>query len=291
MNPETLKKIKRIEITTRKVVNDVMTGNYKSQFKGHGVQFSEHRVYTPGDDVRHIDWKVSARTRDLLIKKFEEERELTVLILVDVSKSGEFGSTTKTKSEAIAELSGILAYAATQTGDRVGMVLFGGAIEKVIPPKKGRHHVMRLIDAVLETRSSVGSTALALALESAGRLMKHSGVIFILSDFIAPDYENPMKRLSRKHDVVALHVSDEREYQIPNVGTVLLKNPETGEETYVDTGSFRFKKWFEELVQSRKKREDAAFVSGHLDHLRIQTRDDYVEALVRFFRIRALKRR
>lgn len=268
-----------------------MTGNYKSQFKGHGVQFSEHRVYTPGDDVRHIDWKVSARTRDLLIKKFEEERELTVLILVDVSKSGEFGSTTKTKSEAIAELSGILAYAATQTGDRVGMVLFGGAIEKVIPPKKGRHHVMRLIDAVLETRSSVGSTALALALESAGRLMKHSGVIFILSDFIAPDYENPMKRLSRKHDVVALHVSDEREYQIPNVGTVLLKNPETGEETYVDTGSFRFKKWFEELVQSRKKREDAAFVSGHLDHLRIQTRDDYVEALVRFFRIRALKRR
>ena len=268
-----------------------MTGNYKSQFKGHGVQFSEHRVYTPGDDIRHIDWKVSARTRDLLIKKFEEERELTVLIVVDVSSSGQFGSTTKTKAEAIAELSGVLAYAATQTGDRVGMILFGGKVEKIIPPKKGRHHVLRLIDAVLETEPTPGETALGQALESAGRLMKHSGVVFFLSDFIAPEFEHPIKQLSRKHDVVALHISDEREYQIPDVGTVLFKNPETGEEAYVDTGSYRFKKWFEELVQSRKKREDSAFVSGKLDHLRILTREDYVEALVRFFRIRAFRRR
>ena len=226
---ELLRKVRRIEITTRKMVDDVMSGQYRSQFKGQGMQFSEHRLYVAGDDIRHIDWKVSARTRDPMIKKYEEERELTVFLVVDVSGSKNFGSIEKLKSEAAAEIAGMLAYAAMHTGDKVGALLFGGEVEMIIPPKKGKQHILahhpRYSDVIRQKRKG---TDLKGALEAAGRIMKHSGVVFVISDFIAQGYETALRRLARRHDVMAISVADPRERDVPAVGQLLLVDPETG---------------------------------------------------------------
>lgn len=287
---ELLRKVRLIEITTRKMVDDVMSGQYRSHFKGHGVQFSEHRLYVPGDDVRHIDWKVSARSRDPLIKKFEEERELTVLLLVDVSASEGFGSSRKLKSEVAAEIGGMLAYAASHTGDKVGVILFGGAIERIVPPKKGRQHILRIIRDLLSHRSTTRGTDLAGALDAAGRVLKHSGVVFVLSDFIAKGYELQLKRLARRHDVVAVSISDERENEVPALGQMLLLDPETGEERLVDTGSYAFKKWLKEFRSAHEAGLGTALKGGRIGHLRIQTKEDYGEAVVRFFKARSRRR-
>jgi uncharacterized protein (DUF58 family) len=288
---ELLKKVRRIEITTRKMVNDVMSGRYRSHFKGHGVQFSEHRLYVPGDDVRHIDWKVSARSRDPVIKKFEEERELTVFLVVDVSGSEAFGSTRKLKSEIAAEIAGMIAYAATHTGDKVGVLLFAGEIEKLVKPKKGRQHVLRIIRDLLGHEPKSRGTNMAAALESAGRVMKHSGIIFILSDFIAEDYELQLKRLARKHDVVAVCVGDQREAEIPDVGYVLFRDPETGEERLVNTSSYAFKKWLKEFRTAHEAELHSALRGNRIEQLRILTKEDHGEAVVRFFRARSRRRR
>jgi uncharacterized protein (DUF58 family) len=288
---EILKKVRLIEITTRKVVDSAMSGQYKSQFKGQGVQFSEHRLYVPGDDVRHIDWKVSARSRDPLVRKYEEERELTVFLVVDVSSSESFGSSRKLKSEVVAEIGGMLAYAATHTGDRVGVLLFSGEIDKIIPPKKGRPHVLRIIRELLTSKPRKKGTDLAGALDAAGRIMKHSGVIFILSDFIAPKYDLSLKRLARRHDVVAVAVNDEREREVPQVGRMLLVDPETGAESLVDTSSFVFKKWLADLRLARQAELETTLKGVGVDRVNITTKEDYGDAVVRFFRSRARKRR
>jgi uncharacterized protein (DUF58 family) len=288
---ELLKKVRLIEITTKKRVDDLMSGGYRSHFKGHGVQFSEHRLYVPGDDVRHIDWKVSARSRDPLIKKYEEERELTVLLVVDVSGSKAFGSSTKLKSEIAAEVGGMLAYAAIHTGDKVGVILFAGGVEKIIPPKKGRVHIQRIIRDLLSHKPKTKGTDLATALEAANRIMKHSGVVFLLSDFLAEGYEIPLKRLVRRHDVVALVVTDEREREIPGLGQFLFVDPETGEERLVDTGSYAFKKWLKDYLTAHKTDTETALKGGRVEQLRLVTKEDYAEAVVRFFRARARRRR
>lgn len=292
MLPEDLlRKVHLIEITTRKVVDDVLSGQYRSHFKGHGVQFSEHRLYVPGDDVRHIDWKVSARTRDLLVKKFEEERELSVFLVVDVSGSKQFGSSGKLKSEIAAEIGGMLAYAATHTGDRVGVLLFASKIERIIPPRKGHQHILRIIRDLLTFESETKGTNLTEALEATGRIMKHSGVIFIISDFLAEGYDIALKRLSRKHDVVAVHLSDEREVQVPAIGQMLFLDPETGEEKYVDTTSYRFKKWFEEYRAEFDTDLQTSFKGSRVEFLRILTQEDYGDAVVRFFRARSRRKK
>lgn len=291
LSKEILKKVRRIELTTRKAVNDVMSGQYKSHFKGHGVQFSEHRQYVPGDDVRHIDWKVSARSRDPLIKKFEEERELTVLLLVDVSGSEQFGSVERLKSEILAELGGMIAYAAVHTGDKVGAMLFSSETEKLIPPRKGRLHVLRIISDLLTFTPQKKGTDLAGALESAERVMKHGGIVFILSDFMAQDYQKALKRLSRKHDVVAVNLSDPRESEVPNVGYLLIQDPETGEEAFVDTGSYRFKAWLDQERKNRRATFEDALKGAQVDVLELSSGEDYSEALVRFFRIRSKRRK
>src|SRR6478672_9943959 len=185
LSEELRKKVRLIEIQNRKVIDNVLTGQYRSHFKVHGVQFSEHRLYVPGDDIRHINWNVSARTRDPLVKKFEEERELSVFLVVDLSKSESFSSSTKLKSEVAAEIAGMLAYAASHTGDKVGVMLFAGEVEKIIRPKKGRQHILRIIRDMLAYRSTTKGTDLAGALDGAGRIMKHAGVVFVLSDFLA----------------------------------------------------------------------------------------------------------
>jgi uncharacterized protein (DUF58 family) len=300
LSPELLKKVRMIEITTRKVVDDVMSGQYRSHFKGHGVQFSEHRLYVPGDDVRHIDWKVSARVRDPLIKKFEEERELTVLLAVDVSGSKAFGSSKRLKSEVAAEIAGMLAYAASQTGDKVGVLLFAGEVEKIIPPKKGRKHVLRIVSELIDYKPRSKGTDLAGALDRAGRIMRHSGVVFLISDFIpgAPgpgvasaNYELQLKRLARRHDVVAVRIGDERERQVPNVGQLLVMDPETGEERFIDTGSYAFKKWLKEFEKTHDGMTEQAIKGGRIEQLRILTQEDYGDAVVRFFRARSRRRK
>lgn len=295
LSEEILKKVRQIEITTRRMVTDMMSGQYRSHFKGHGVQFSEHRVYVAGDDVRHIDWKVSARTRDPLIKKFEEERQLTVFLVVDVSQSKSFGTTRKLKSEVAAEIAGMLAYAAIHSGDRVGVLLFAGEVELIIPPKKGRTHIQRIIRDVLAHQSRSQGTDLAAALDSAGRVMKHSGVIFVISDFIAQNYELNLKRVAQRHDVVAIQVQDEREKNISQIGNELgalwVENPETGHVQVVHPGSYHFKKWFEEFEEKMKKQTGDALRSGKVEHLQILTQEDYGSALVKFFNVRARKRR
>ncbi|MBC7690374.1 MAG: DUF58 domain-containing protein [Methylotenera sp.] len=291
LSEELRKKIRLIEISTRKLVDDAMSGQYKSHFKGQGVQFSEHRLYVPGDDVRHIDWKVSARSRDPLVKKYEEERELTVFLVVDVSASESFGSAEKTKSEVTAETAAMLASAAIHSGDRVGVLLFGGEVEKVIPPKKGRQHILRIVKDLLTYRPRTQGTDLAGALDAAGRIMKHSGVIFLISDFMANDYEFALKRLAKRHDVVAITVADERESEIPEIGTLLMMDPETGDERLVDTSSYAFKKWFTQYRNMHEQKTRLALKGARVDELKIVTKEDYGEALVRYFRARSRKRR
>jgi uncharacterized protein (DUF58 family) len=287
---ELLKKVKLIELTTRKMVDDVMSGGYKSHFKGHGVQFSDHRLYVPGDDVRHIDWKVSARTRDPQIKKYEEERELNVLLVIDVSGSKFFGSTKKLKSEVAAELAGMIAYAATHTGDKVGAMFFAGEIEKIIPPKKGRNHILRIVRDILDYKPSTRGTSLSDALDSAGRLMKHGGIVFVLSDFIAQGYEKSLKRLAARHDVVSIMIQDEREKVMPDVGQILITDPESGEEAYIDTGSYGFKTWLKEF-QKGLDAEKSGAAKGQVEIVKVQTQDDYADTVVRFFRARARRKR
>lgn len=286
-----LKKVKQIELSTRKRVDDSLTGQFKSQFKGQGVQFSEHRQYYPGDDVRHIDWKVSARTRDPLIKKYEEERELVVLLVVDVSRSGEFGSEGKLKRDVMAEIGGMLAYAATMSGDKVGAVLFSGEVQKVIPPKRGKQQVLRLIQELLSAEAKYPGTDLADALKVAHRVMKHRGVVFVVSDFLAKEYDRELKRLSSRHDVVAIQVSDPSEESVPAMGPLLVQDPETGEEAWVDTSSYGFQKWMKELKQGRETDLKTVFRQGKLEHLKVPARDEFSDLLVKFFRRRSKERK
>lgn len=290
MLPEELqKKVRLIEIGTRRIIDDVLSGNYRTHFKGQGLTFSDHRIYVPGDDVRHIDWKASARTKEPLVKKYEEERELNVFLVIDLSGSGEFGSREKLKSEVIAEISAMLAQAANATGDKIGALIFAGEVEKIVAPKKGRGHVMRIVRDILSHKPASKGTDLSEALDTTYRIMKHAGIVFILSDFIASDYSKPLKRLARKHEVVAVRVTDGREWEVPEMGSVFVVNPETGEEGLMDTRSYRFRSW---LASFRKKMNEdlkQLFRSGKIEELRIESREDYADAVVRFFRARSSK--
>ncbi len=287
---ELLRKVRLIEIGTRRKVDDLMGGSFRSSFKGSGVQFSEHRLYVPGDDVRHIDWKISARTRDPLVKKFEEERELTVLLLVDISGSQRFGSLQKLKSEVAAEVAALITHAAVRAGDKVGVILFSGKVEKIIPPRKGRSQVLRIIREILLDRAPAPGTALGEALDSAARVLKHSGVVFVLSDFLAQGYELPLRRLSRRHDVVALNVRDLREDQVPEVGQLLVQDPESGQDRWIDTASYGFRKWLEGFRKEDQRVRRESLRGGKVEELVLQTREDYGDVLVRFFRARAQKK-
>ncbi len=286
-----LQRVKLIELATRRTVDDALSGSFKSSFKGMGVQFAEHRQYVAGDDVRHIDWKVSARTRDPLIKKFDEERELTVFLVVDISGSLGFGSGTKLKSEAVAELAALITHAASRAGDKVGLLLFAGKVEKLVPPRKGRNHLLRMIRELLTERPTTPGTALDEALLSASRLMKHSGVVFVISDFHARDFSAELKRLSRRHDVVALNVRDLHEEKVPAVGRILVQDPETGQEVWVDTDSYGFRKWLETFEKDDAAHRRDSFRGGRVEEVRLETRQDYADALVHYLRARARRRK
>jgi len=236
---ELLKKVRKIEIKTRRLSDHIFGGEYHSTFKGRGMTFSEVRQYQYGDDVRNIDWNVTARTNEPHIKVFEEERELTMMLMVDVSGSELFGTVGQFKNEVVTEIAATLAFSATQNNDKIGLILFSDEVELYIPPKKGRYHVLRIIRELIEFHPKSKNTNLAEALKFLSSVMKKKAIVFVLSDFIADDYDHTLKIASRKHDVTGIRVYDKHEETIPNLGMVQMQDEETGELMLVNTASKR----------------------------------------------------
>jgi uncharacterized protein (DUF58 family) len=284
---EIIKKIRRIEIRTRRLVSDVFSGEYQSVFKGRGIEFTEVREYLPGDDIRSIDWNVTARTGHPYVKKYEEERELTIMFVVDASGSGAFGSVERYKSELAAELCALLAFSATRNNDRVGLVIFTDRIEKVVPPAKGRRHVLRVIRELLYFTPSGRGTDIPMALDYLTNVVRRHAVVFLVSDFLAEGYERALSVANRRYDLIAIDITDPREGEIPAVGVLELEDAETGERVAVDTGDRRFRSRLEREFRTRREKMERTFRRLGVDSIRVSTDRPYVEPLERFFRMRA----
>ena len=283
---ELIKKIRRIELRTSRIVDEMLAGQYHSIFKGRGIEFEEVRPYQIGDDIRAIDWNVTARAGEPFIKLFREERELSVVLLVDLSASQSLGTNQQTKRELVAELSALLAFAAIRNNDRVGLTLFTDGIEKYIPPNKGKRHGLRLIREILFTQPMGRGTDLKAALEHLGRSAKRRSVVFIVSDFIAEGYERALRVATQKHDVIPIVVSDRREQTMPNVGLIRLQDAETGNTTLLDTASRRNREVYEELARTRIESRNNVFRRLKTEPVHVTTGEDVVEPLVEFFRRR-----
>jgi uncharacterized protein (DUF58 family) len=271
---ELAKKIRYIEIYTNKAVNDILAGEYESVFKGRGMEFDEVREYTPGDEVRTIDWNVTARTGHPYVKRFVEERELTIMFLVDLSASGAFGSIDKTKNEVAAELCALLAFSAIKNNDKVGLIVFTDTVEMFIPAKKGISHVLRLIRELLNFRPRKVSTNITEALDYLGRITHKRCVVFLISDFQSEDFEKPLRILGKRHDLIALSVTDPREIRMPDVGLVELEDAETGERVVIDTGNAGVRREYEQLGRQRSDRLRELFRSIDVDHAEVITGRD-----------------
>ncbi len=289
LDPALAAKIRRIEITTSRRVESILGGEYHSVFKGRGVEFDEVRHYQPGDDVRTIDWKVTARTGDLHVKRYTEERELTVMLVVDVSGSGLFGTGDAFKGEMAVELSALLAFAAIRNSDRVGLIVFSDEVERVVPPKRGRNHILRLIREILGHEVTGGRTDLAGALEYTQRLLTRQAVVFVISDFLAADFTRPLRVLNRRHDLIALQTLDPREMTLPPIGLVTLEDAETGERRTVDTARRGVCEQFARAQAARQQRLVELFRRNRIDHVTLQTDADPIDPLVRLFRRRAAR--
>jgi uncharacterized protein (DUF58 family) len=283
---EILKKVRHIEIRTSRIVNDIFAGEYESVFKGRGMEFDEVREYAPGDEVRSIDWNVTARMGHPYVKRFVEERELTVMLLVDMSSSGKFGSVKWTKSEMAAELCAVLAFAAIKNNDKVGLIVFTDKIEKFIPPKKGSKHVLRVVRELLYCKPEGRGTDIACALEYLNKVSTRRTVSFLVSDFIASGYEKALSIANKRHDMVALQIADPRESTLPPIGLIELEDEETGEIILVDTSDAGVRSGFASTVEQGKKKREDFFKSIGLDCVTLQTDKPYVEPLMRFFRMR-----
>ncbi|MBK8969274.1 MAG: DUF58 domain-containing protein [Saprospiraceae bacterium] len=284
---ELLKKVRKIEIKTRGLSRNLFTGGYHSAFKGRGMSFSEVRVYQPGDDVRTIDWNVTARTGEPHVKIFEEERELTVMLLVDISASSFFGSTGQSKKEVMTEICAVLAFSAIANNDKVGLLLFSDRVELFIPPQKGRQHSLRLIRELVNLEPAGRGTNLAAALQYARNVLRKRSVCFILSDFLTADYEAPLRIFARRHDCIGLHSWDMRERSLPDVGLVRVADAESGSITWVDTSDEAFRKAYTRRFEERTQMTRSLFGRAGADFLSIPTTDSYAQALLRFFEQRA----
>ena len=283
---ELAKKIRVLQITTRKVVNDVLAGEYGSVFRGRGMEFDEVREYMPGDEIRSIDWNVTARTGHPYVKRFVEERELTVMFLVDLSASGAFGSVRKLKNEIAAELCALLAFSAVKNNDKVGLVVFADRVEMFIPPKKGTKHVLRVIRELLNFKPRPASTDIEGALDYLGRVTTKRSVVFLVSDFQAEGFEKKMRVLGKRHDLIAVTIVDPREVRLPDVGLIELEDSETGETVLVDTSSAAVRKRYERLGREEQARLKGLFSSMGVDQIEVMTDRDYVPGLISFFRTR-----
>ena len=286
ISTELARKIRILQITTRKVVNDVLAGEYTSVFKGRGMEFDEVREYMPGDDVRTIDWNVTARMDRPYIKRYVEERELTVFFLVDLSASGAFGSVKKLKNEIAAEFCALLSFSAVKNNDKVGLIVFTDRVELYVPPKKGTTHVLRLIRELLNFKPKAAKTDIGGTLDYFGKVAKKRAVVFLVSDFQSEGFEKAMRIVSKRHDLVAVPVTDPREVRLPNVGLIELEDAETGEMVLVDTSSAAVRKRYERLGRERSERFRELFASMGVDRIEVATDRDYVPRLVQFFRAR-----
>lgn len=283
---ELIKQVRQIEIRTRGLVNQVFSGEYHSVFKGRGMEFSEVREYQLGDDIRNIDWNVTARFGHPFIKVFEEERELTVMLMVDLSGSLMFGSVSKTKQRVAAELSAILAFSALKNNDKVGLILFTDKIEKFVPPRKGKMHVLRIIREVLSFEPRGKSTNIKGALEYMHNAIKKKSIAFLLSDFMDEGYESILRIVGKKHDLIGIVLDDIREKEFPKMGLVKLKDAETGDERWIDTSNMKVRQALVVSTKEKIQKRKTIFVSSRLDSIEVTTGEDYVRPLVRFFKLR-----
>ena len=301
---EIFKKVRQIQIRTSHMVQDVLAGQYESVFKGQGIEFEEVREYQPGDDIRTIDWNVTARTGRPFVKKFVEERELTVMLVVDLSGSQSFGTHTRSKAELAAELCAVIAFSAITNNDKVGLIIFTDRIEKFIPPKKGRRHVLRVIRDVLSFTPEGHGTDIAIAMEYLNKVTTRRTVSFLVSDFFeqpgggsaqrelrppggsVEDYKKALRIASKRHDVIAITIADPREWELPKVGIMEFQDAETGEIVLIDTSSSRVREEFRRLSEERIQRRTELFRLAAIDSISVQTGKPYVGELLKFFRMR-----
>jgi uncharacterized protein (DUF58 family) len=289
LSPELLQRIKAIQIKTNYLVNDIMAGEYVSAFKGRGMEFSEVREYQPGDDVRLIDWNVTARMNQPFIKEFKEERELTVMLLVDVSSSGEFGSAGKLKNEVAAEIASILAFAAIKNNDKIGLIVFSDKIEHTIPPKKGKAHIWNIIRTILNFKPEGKGTNISLPLEYLLNIQKRKATAFLISDFQDNNYEAKLKLAKQKHDLVAISISDPREEALPDVGLIQLEDAESGEILLVDTHDSEMTQKYTKQIQEQREKRKTYFQSIGIDTIEIHTDRSLTDPIIRYFKLREKK--
>lgn len=289
--PEILRQVKLIELQTRGLVNSLFTGEYRSVFKGQGMEFSEVREYQPGDEVRTIDWNVTARMRKPFVKRYIEERELTVMLMVDLSGSERFGTVRRFKSELASELAAVLAMSAIRNNDRVGILLFTDRIEHVVPPRKGRRHVLRIIRDLLAFEPVGKGTDLAGAIDYLARMLSRKTIVFIVSDFVAPGVDQPLKILARRHDVVAVTVEDPSETRLPDVGVARFIDPESGRTVEIDTDNAGVRSAYERRVTDEKEERKHLLRRLAIDEVPVRTDAGVVEPLLRFFRSRETRAR
>ena len=287
---EILKQVRRIEISTRGLVNEVFSGEYHSVFKGRGMNFAEVREYHYGDDVRNIDWNVTARTGQPFVKVYEEERELTVMLLVDVSASGDFGTRARMKAEVAVEICALLAFSAIKNNDKVGLVVFSDHVEKLVPPRKGRRHVLRVLRELLYHRPQGRGTDIGAALEYLSHIQRKRAVTFLVSDFRDTGFEKALAVVGRRHDLIAVRMGDARERELPPLGLLEMEDPESGESVVVNTSDQRFRSAFAAVEARRTAELDRALRKSKVDVIDIETGRPYVEPLMRFFKDRMRRR-
>lgn len=288
---ELLKKIRRIEIRTSHLVNDALAGQYHSAFKGRGMEFEEVRPYQIGDDVRTIDWNVSARYGEPYVKVFREERELTVMLVVDLSRSQEFGTRAQLKRELVAEIGATLAFSAIKNNDKIGLVCFTDVVEKFVPPRKGTGHVLRVIRELIAFEPTRHGTDIAGALDHVSRIMRRRAVVFVISDFQDEGYDRSLRMLRRRHDLILVDVRDRREQALPAMGLVEFVESETGRRIVVDTSSARWRRTYEDLARAAGEARERRFRQLKVDRIAVETGTSFVDPLVRFFRTRGARRR
>ncbi len=284
---ELLKKVRKIEIKTRGLSKHLFSGEYHSAFKGRGMSFSEVRNYQYGDDVRNIDWNVTARTGDPHVKIFEEERELTVMIVVDVSQSSFFGTVNQMKNAILTEICAVLAFSAINNNDKVGVLFFTDKIEKFIPPKKGKQHILRIIRELLNFKPEGQGTDIGKALEYLNNLIKKRSITFVLSDFMAQGYETPLRIAARRHDIIGVHLYDPREESLPNVGLIRAVDAETGAEKWIDTALASVRNQYADFFKKNVDYFRGSFIKSGADSVSIRTDESYVNALLKFFKKRS----
>jgi uncharacterized protein (DUF58 family) len=288
---EIIKKIRKIEIYTNKLVSDVLAGKYHSNFKGRGMEFSEVRHYQIGDDVRDIDWNVTARMNQPYIKQYAEERELTVMLMVDASGSNTFGSTPQMKGEIVAEIGALIAFSAIRNNDRVGLLIFTDHVEKYVPPKKGRKHVLRVIREMLYFQAIHKGTDITCALDYLNRILKRKAVVFLISDFQTPGYESTLGVANKHHDMIAVTITDPRERELPDVGMIELEDAESGQILLVDTSKDWVRKDYKRATFLKKERREKDFRSMGVDYIDVITNQPYIKPITTFFRQRAKRLR